>query len=145
MIYLVWKLTQFLAMEMLSSVLGEFIGVGMFALIVVFQQEIRKFLLMIGSTNFGRRRNFLKQLKFMRDTTEESLDSDADLHEGDHWVYRNCSKIMKPNSKYYPKHDMNFLFLILIRFARFLQDKDYIFFLHVHNLPSENMSILPIF
>ena len=73
MIYLVWKLTQFLAMEMLSSVLGEFIGVGMFALIVVFQQEIRKFLLMIGSTNFGRRRNFLKQLKFMRDTTEESL------------------------------------------------------------------------
>ncbi|RZT00011.1 diadenylate cyclase [Aquimarina brevivitae] len=72
MIYLAWKLTQFLAMEMLSSVLGEFIGVGMFALIVVFQQEIRKFLLMIGSTNFGKRRNFLRQLKFMRDTAEES-------------------------------------------------------------------------
>ncbi len=73
MIYLVWKLTQFLAMEMLSSVLGEFIGVGMFALIVVFQQEIRKFLLMIGSTNFGRRRKFLRQLKFIRDTPEDSI------------------------------------------------------------------------
>jgi len=73
MIYLAWKLTQFLAMEMLSSVLGEFIGVGMFALIVVFQQEIRKFLLMIGSTNFGRRRKFLRQLKFIRDTPEDSL------------------------------------------------------------------------
>ena len=73
MIYLVWKLTQFLAMEMLSSVLGEFIGVGMFALIVVFQQEIRKFLLMIGSTNFGRRRKFLRQLKFIRDTPEDSV------------------------------------------------------------------------
>lgn len=73
MIYLVWKLTQFLAMEMLSSVLGEFIGVGMFALIVVFQQEIRKFLLMIGSTNFGKRRQFLRQLKFLRDTPEDSL------------------------------------------------------------------------
>ncbi len=72
-IYLVWKLTQFLAMEMLSSVLGEFIGVGMFALIVVFQQEIRKFLLMIGSTNFGRRRKFLRQLKFIRDTPEDSV------------------------------------------------------------------------
>ncbi|TPN81261.1 diadenylate cyclase CdaA [Aquimarina algicola] len=72
-IYLVWKLTQFLDMEMLSSVLGEFIGVGMFALIVVFQQEIRKFLLMIGSTNFGRRRKFLRQLKFIRDTPEESI------------------------------------------------------------------------
>ncbi len=73
MIYLVWKLTQFLAMEMLSSVLGEFIGVGMFALIVVFQQEIRKFLLMIGSTNFGRRRKFLRQLKFIRDAPEDSV------------------------------------------------------------------------
>ena len=77
-IYLVWKLTQFLSMEMLSSVLGEFIGVGMFALIVVFQQEIRKFLLMIGSTNFGRRRKFLRQLKFIRDTPEDSItDVDA--------------------------------------------------------------------
>lgn len=72
-IYLVWKLTQFLAMEMLSSVLGEFIGVGMFALIVVFQQEIRKFLLMIGSTNFGTRKKFLRQLKLIRDTPEETI------------------------------------------------------------------------
>ncbi|MEW7280135.1 diadenylate cyclase CdaA [Aquimarina sp. 2201CG1-2-11] len=72
-IYLVWKLTQFLDMEMLSSVLGEFIGVGMFALIVVFQQEIRKFLLMIGSTNFGQRRKFLRQLKFIRDTPEDDI------------------------------------------------------------------------
>ncbi|HKJ48697.1 MAG TPA: hypothetical protein VJ973_06380, partial [Christiangramia sp.] len=42
-IYLAWLLTQLLQMELLSSVLGEFIGVGVFALIVVFQQEIRKF------------------------------------------------------------------------------------------------------
>ncbi|WP_127845150.1 diadenylate cyclase CdaA [Psychroflexus aestuariivivens] len=60
-IYLIWKLTQLLQMEMLSSVLGEFIGVGMFALIVVFQQEIRKFLLMIGSTNITGRNNFIRQ------------------------------------------------------------------------------------
>ena len=38
-IYFAWKITQLLQMEMLSNVLGEFIGVGMFALIVVFQQE----------------------------------------------------------------------------------------------------------
>lgn len=69
-VYLVWKLTQLLNMEMLSNVLGEFIGVGMFALIVVFQQEIRKFLLMVGSTNFGNRHNFLKQLKFFKDDFE---------------------------------------------------------------------------
>ena len=101
MIYLVWKLTQFLAMEMLSSVLGEFIGVGMFALIVVFQQEIRKFLLMIGSTNFGRRRNFLKQLKFMRDTTEESLtDINAIIHACENMgeIYTGALIVIKRNT-----------------------------------------------
>ncbi len=53
-IYLIWQLTVLLKMEMLSTVLGQFIGVGMFALIVVFQQEIRKFLLLIGSTNITK-------------------------------------------------------------------------------------------
>lgn len=76
-IYLVGKLTQFLQMEMLSSVLGEFIGVGMFALIVVFQQEIRKFLLMIGSTNFARRRKFLQTLRLIKDDLETPNDIEA--------------------------------------------------------------------
>ncbi|GHA27636.1 membrane protein [Salinimicrobium marinum] len=76
-IYLVGKLTQFLQMEMLSSVLGEFIGVGMFALIVVFQQEIRKFLLMIGSTNFARRRKFLQTLKLIKDDLETPNDIES--------------------------------------------------------------------
>lgn len=76
-VYLIGKLTQLLEMELLSSVLGEFIGVGMFALIVVFQQEIRKFLLMIGSTNFTQRRKFLRQLKFVKDDTEISTNLNA--------------------------------------------------------------------
>ena len=42
-IYLIWKLTDALHMDVLSNILGNFISVGFFALIVVFQQEIRKF------------------------------------------------------------------------------------------------------
>ena len=76
-IYLVWKLTEFLEMEMLSNVLGQFIGVGIFGLIVVFQQEIRKFLLMIGSTNFGAKRNLIRQFKFMRKSSGTETDIDA--------------------------------------------------------------------
>lgn len=76
-VYLIGKLTQLLQMELLSSVLGEFIGVGMFALIVVFQQEIRKFLLMIGSTNFTQRRKFLRQLKFVKDDTQITTNLNA--------------------------------------------------------------------
>lgn len=57
-----WKLTQFLNMQLLSGILGEFIGVGFFALLVVFQQEIRNFLLAIGSTKIKKHTNFLKKI-----------------------------------------------------------------------------------
>lgn len=77
MVYVIWKITQALQMRLLSNILGGFISVGMFALIVVFQQEIRKFLLMLGSTNFGSRRNFLKQLKFLK--TETKITTDVNI------------------------------------------------------------------
>ena len=62
-IFVIWKITEVLNMEMLSGILGTLLGGGVIALIIVFQQEIRKFLLMIGTTNFTNKRNFLKQLK----------------------------------------------------------------------------------
>ena len=40
-IYIIWELTKALHMDVLSGILGKFISVGVFALIVVFQQEIR--------------------------------------------------------------------------------------------------------
>ncbi|MDN3724607.1 diadenylate cyclase CdaA [Aequorivita sp. SDUM287046] len=63
-VYAIFVVTQLLEMELLSKILGGFLGVGMFALVVVFQPEIRKFLLMLGSTNFNARRRFLKQFRF---------------------------------------------------------------------------------
>ena len=65
-IYIIWWLTELVNMPILSNILGGFISVGVIAIIVVFQQEIRKFLLMIGTTNFTNKRNFLKQLKFLQ-------------------------------------------------------------------------------
>ena len=51
-IYLIWVLVKAFEMELLSEILGQFISVGMIALIIVFQQEIRQFLLVLGSPNF---------------------------------------------------------------------------------------------
>ena len=48
-VYAIYVVTQLLEMELLSKILGGFLGVGMFALVVVFQPEIRKFLLMSAS------------------------------------------------------------------------------------------------
>ncbi len=65
-IYLIWKITVALKMELLSDILGKFLGGGFIALIIVFQQEIRKFLLMVGSTNFASKKGFLRHLKFLK-------------------------------------------------------------------------------
>jgi diadenylate cyclase len=48
-VYLIWLLVKALDMSLLSTILGQFIGVGVIALIIVFQQELRRFLLLIGS------------------------------------------------------------------------------------------------
>lgn len=65
-IFLIWKLTEMLQMEMLSEILGKFLGGGVILLLIVFQQEIRKFLLMIGSSNFASRKGFIKQMSFLK-------------------------------------------------------------------------------
>lgn len=49
-IYLLWKIVEAFQMQMFSEILGQFIGVGVIALIIVFQQEIRRFLLLIGTS-----------------------------------------------------------------------------------------------
>lgn len=51
-VYLMFLIVQSLKMELLTAILGQFIGVGVIATIILFQQEIRKFLLIIGKTTF---------------------------------------------------------------------------------------------
>ncbi len=47
-IYIVWVVVRALNMELLSTILGQIISVGVIALIIVFQPEIRRFLQLIG-------------------------------------------------------------------------------------------------
>ena len=49
-VYVLWLIVRAFNMQLLGTILGQFIGVGVIALIVVFQQELRKFLLLIGTT-----------------------------------------------------------------------------------------------
>ena len=68
-IYIAWKVVDALHMEVLTEMLGQFIGVGFLLLVIVFQQEIRRFLLMIGTATFRRRRRFIKQFSFLRNSS----------------------------------------------------------------------------
>lgn len=77
LIVLIWKITQALQMKMLSGLLGALIGLGAIAVLIVFQPEVRKFLLMLGSTSFTNKRNFLKQLKFLKTEIHTNTDVEA--------------------------------------------------------------------
>lgn len=61
LIYLFWLIVKALNMELVSSLLGQVIGVGVIALIVVFQQEVRRFLLMLGNRYIKNTRFSLKR------------------------------------------------------------------------------------
>ena len=52
LVYIMWKIFSALEMSLLSEILGQFISVGVLALIIVFQQEIRRFLIIIGKKYF---------------------------------------------------------------------------------------------
>lgn len=60
-LFIIWKIVRALQMTLLSEILGQFISVGVIALIVVFQPEIRQFLLMVGNTRIigGHHRRIL--------------------------------------------------------------------------------------
>jgi uncharacterized protein (TIGR00159 family) len=53
-LYILWEVVRALEMKLLSSVLGAFTGLGVLALIIVFQPEARRFLLLIGTKYFGK-------------------------------------------------------------------------------------------
>lgn len=72
LIYLSWLLAKTLNMELITALLGQVIGVGVIALIVVFQPEVRRFLLVLGNRYISRSRfslgRFFSSVKDETDT-----------------------------------------------------------------------------
>lgn len=60
-ILFIWWFVRLLNMNLLSSILGSVIGVGAIAVIIVFQQEIRRFLLLLGTQDILNKRNPFKK------------------------------------------------------------------------------------
>lgn len=78
LIYVVWIIVRAFDLKLLGSVLGKFIDVGVIALMVVFQQEIRKFLLYIGSNEFLKNRSWKSIFTFSSSTRANIYDLDDD-------------------------------------------------------------------
>ena len=84
-IYLVWRVVKALQMQLLTEILGQFISVGVIALIVVFQPEIRQFLLMVGNTKIIR--NQRKRLLFWRFKLDNPVNLNLDK------IVKACQKM----------------------------------------------------
>jgi uncharacterized protein (TIGR00159 family) len=72
-IYFVWVVVRALNMELLQSILGQIVSVGVIALIILFQPEIRNFLQAIGRRQSGF--SFINNIFNSRSGTESALQS----------------------------------------------------------------------
>ena len=70
-VYLLYLVVRAAGMELLSIILGQFMGVGVLAAIIVFQPEIRRFLLLIGKTTAFNNDRFFRGLPWRRDQVEK--------------------------------------------------------------------------
>jgi len=73
-LYLMYLIVRAAQMELLANILGQFMGVGVLAMIILFQPEIRKFLLMVGRTTELNRDNFFKSLVNWRNRHHDDFD-----------------------------------------------------------------------
>lgn len=72
-VYLIYLVVRAAKMELLTTILGQFMGVGVLAMIILFQPELRKFLLVIGrSTELNR--DFFKSLAHWRTRYHDDFD-----------------------------------------------------------------------
>lgn len=67
-LYFFWLLVQALNMKLISSILGNVMGVGVIALLIVFQQEVRKFFMLFTNKYLSKIDiSFKKLLPFLKD------------------------------------------------------------------------------
>ena len=61
-LYVVWWLVNQLDMDLLSAVLDQFVLVGVTIIVIIFQPEVRRFLLFLGDSTLRQRSNFLGRI-----------------------------------------------------------------------------------
>jgi diadenylate cyclase len=66
LIYLLYKLVKWLQLTVLSEILGAFVSAGVIAMLVVFQPEIRKFLLSLGDISISEKLHLPFQLNISK-------------------------------------------------------------------------------
>ncbi|HBH07335.1 MAG TPA: TIGR00159 family protein [Flavobacteriales bacterium] len=73
LIVVFWQLTRALQMELTSNLIGAFLSVGAIAFVIIFQPELRRFLIRLGSGRFASLAPQLKGIFNLRGEQSTSL------------------------------------------------------------------------
>ncbi|TAG57338.1 MAG: TIGR00159 family protein [Cytophagales bacterium] len=73
-IYFFYLIVKAAKMELISTILGNVMGIAFIAIIIIFQQEIRKFLLISVKTASVKNKNLLQKFVFSKSNDTENLD-----------------------------------------------------------------------
>jgi diadenylate cyclase len=92
-IYAIYKVVSSLGMEMLSGLLGQFVGVGGLAALILFQQEIRKILLVIGKTSIMSDQGLFGGF-FSGNSSRDSLELQPVIEAATRMSHNHCGGLM---------------------------------------------------
>ncbi|MFN3529406.1 MAG: diadenylate cyclase CdaA [Bacteroidia bacterium] len=84
--YLVYLAVDALELRLLARILGQFIGVGVISLIILFQPEIRRFLLLIGKNTGHKKNSWLRKLFLKEGESDE--ENRGWLHDLAHLAFQ---------------------------------------------------------
>lgn len=76
-IYIIWIVARLFEMKLLSFILGQLLGVGVIALLIIFQPEIRRFLLRFGARGTTMSSRIVHRI-FKSGKTQEMTDESLD-------------------------------------------------------------------
>jgi len=86
-IYVLWLFVRALNMQLLGSILGQIIGLGLLALLIVFQQEVRRFLLVLGTRYFRKGKLSLDNLFAFQSSRDTEWDFES--------IVKACEQLSK--------------------------------------------------
>lgn len=66
LIYMLWLIVRAFEMQLLGAILGQVVGVGVIAILIVFQQEVRKFLIVFGTKYFSSWQRTFQNILYTR-------------------------------------------------------------------------------
>lgn len=74
LIYLLYLFVTATELSLLSEILGQFMSVGVIVLVILFQQEIKKFLVLVGRTTDFQKLSGLNIFRFQKEISHEDLN-----------------------------------------------------------------------